>query len=53
MPGSASAREGYRTEGGTAGDEALEGVRAGGERAEKDRDKERTRDEGHGKRTQP
>ncbi|QLE75669.1 hypothetical protein FGW37_32395 [Streptomyces rectiverticillatus] len=53
VPGTASAREGYQTEGGTAHDEALEGVRVRGERGEKDREKERTRDEGHGKRTQP
>ncbi|NVK81806.1 hypothetical protein [Streptomyces morookaense] len=48
VPGTASAQEGYRTEGGTARDQALEGVRARGGRAEK----ERTRGEAHGKRTQ-
>ncbi|MEU7168298.1 hypothetical protein AB0A70_27250 [Streptomyces morookaense] len=52
VPGTASAQEGYRTEGGTARDQALEGVRARGGRAEKDKEKERTRGEAHGKRTQ-
>ncbi|MGK5728555.1 hypothetical protein [Streptomyces sp. URMC 124] len=53
VPGTASAREGYQTEGGTAHDEALEGVRARGKSGERNKGKERTRDEGHGKRTQP
>ncbi|MEU8546203.1 hypothetical protein AB0C81_04185 [Streptomyces roseoverticillatus] len=53
VPGTASAREGYQPQGGTAQDEALEGVRARGEQAEKDREKERTRNDAHGKRTQP
>ncbi|GAA0445311.1 hypothetical protein ACFQ2B_01330 [Streptomyces stramineus] len=53
VPGTASAAEGYRTEGGTAHDEPLEGVRAQGGRTKKDAKKERTRGEGHGKSTQP
>ncbi|MFI9202875.1 hypothetical protein [Streptomyces sp. NPDC053048] len=54
VPGTASAREGYQTEGGTAHDEALEGVRARGGRAKKDKEraKEQARGEAHGKRTQ-
>ncbi|MCF3102188.1 hypothetical protein IPZ58_11385 [Streptomyces roseoverticillatus] len=53
VPGTASAREGRQVPGGTAQDEALEGVRALGETSEKDREKERTRNDAHGKRTQP
>lgn len=52
-PGTASARKGHRLPGGTAQDEALEGVRAHGEDAEQGRGTERTRDDAHGKRTQP
>ncbi|MCC2274194.1 hypothetical protein LKL35_01900 [Streptomyces sp. ET3-23] len=47
-PGARSSRE---SQGGTARDQALEGVRARGGRAEKDKEKERTRGEAHGKRT--
>ncbi|MBP2407074.1 hypothetical protein SNS2_4508 [Streptomyces netropsis] len=53
VPGTAGAREGYPARGGTAHDEPLEGVRARGGRTKKDAEKERTRDEGHGKNTQP
>ncbi|MGK5543911.1 hypothetical protein ACSNOH_04105 [Streptomyces sp. URMC 127] len=59
VPGTASAREGYPSRGGTAHDEALEGVRAREEEAGKkgkakqqDRATERTRGDAHGKRTQ-
>lgn len=54
-PGAPSGRksQGHRPPGGTAQDEALEGVRAHGEDAEQDRGTERTRDDAHGKRTQP
>ncbi|MEU2514653.1 hypothetical protein [Streptomyces syringium] len=55
VPGTASTREGYPTPGGTAHDEPLEGVRAHEHdaRTKKNAKNERTRDEGHGKNTQP
>ncbi|MEV5510128.1 hypothetical protein [Streptomyces orinoci] len=52
VPGTASAQEGYQTKGGTSRGEALEGVRARAGKPEKDKEKERTRDAAHGKRTQ-